>query len=103
MDQLDAYADSPGPHDHLVIEPTAVTWAVVDRLDRNAGKVTVANPMKTQAIASATVKTDKVDVQVLAELSASGFISEVWVPDVGLQSLRRRIARRPGWSATSGA
>ncbi len=94
MDQLEVFADSLGPADHLVIESTAVTWAVVDRLSRNAGKVTVSNPMKTKAIASAKVKTDKVDARVLAELGASGFISEVWVPDAELRALRRRIAQR---------
>jgi hypothetical protein len=38
---------------------TAVSWAIVDALAEHAGKVTASNPMKTRAIASAQVKTDK--------------------------------------------
>jgi len=40
------------------------------------------------------VKTDKVDARVLAELGASGFIAEVWVPGPELRALRRRVAHR---------
>ena len=77
-----------------MIESASVSWAVVDVLGRRAGRVTVSNPMKTKAIASAKVKTDKVDARVLAELGASGFVSEVWVPDAQVRSLRRRVAHR---------
>lgn len=91
---LETFADSLAPYDHVVIESTSVSWAVVDVLGRRAGRVTVSNPMKTKAIASAKVKTDKVDARVLAELGASGFVSEVWVPDAQVRSLRRRVAHR---------
>lgn len=70
MADLEAFADSLGPDDHVVIESTSVSWAVVDRLGRRAGRITVSNPMKTKAIASAKVNTDKVDARVLAELGA---------------------------------
>ncbi len=94
MADLEAFADSLGPDDHVVIESTSVSWSVVDVLGRRAGRVTVSNPMKTKAIASAKVKTDKVDARVLADLGASGFVSEVWVPDAQVRSLRRRVAHR---------
>ena len=94
MADREALADSLVPDDHVVIESTSVSGAVVDVLGRRAGRVTVSNPMKTKAIASAKVKTDKVDARVLAELGASGFVSEVWVPDAQVRSLRRRVAHR---------
>ncbi len=50
--------------------------------------------MKTKAIASAKVKTDKVDAEVLARLLASDFLAEVWVPDQQLRALRRLVAQR---------
>ena len=50
--------------------------------------------MRTKAIASAKVKTDKVDAQVLAQLLAADFIAEVWVPDPTLRALRRRVSQR---------
>lgn len=54
----------------------------------------MSNPMRTQAIASAKVKTDKVDARVLAELGAADFIPPVWSPDAETIALRRRVAHR---------
>jgi transposase len=56
---LRTFAASLGPEDHVVLESTSLTWAIAELLGRHAGRVTVSNPMKTKAIASAKVKTDK--------------------------------------------
>ena len=45
-------------------------------------------------IASAKVKTDKVDARVLAQLGATDFLPEVWSPDRQTLASRRRIAHR---------
>jgi transposase len=50
--------------------------------------------MRTRAIASAKVKTDKIDAKVLAQLGAADFLPEVWAPDEATRALRRRIAHR---------
>jgi len=92
--ELPAFAASLGSEDHVVLESTSLTWAIAELLSRHAGRVTVSNPMKTKAIASAKVKTDKVDARVLAELGAAGFVPEVWAPDAATRALRRRIAHR---------
>ena len=94
MAELEAFANSLAPDDHVVVESTAVSWAVVDLLSRHAGRVTISNSMRTKAIASAKVKTDKVDAKVLAELGAAGLLAEVWVPDAESRELRRRLAHR---------
>jgi transposase len=92
--QLRAFAESLGPQDHVVLESTAMTWAIAELLAGHAGRVTVSNPMRTRAIASAKVKTDKVDAKVLAQLGAADFLPEVWAPDEVTRALRRRIAHR---------
>jgi transposase len=92
--ELRAFAASLRAEDHVVVESTSFTWALVELLSRHAGRVTVSNPLKTKAIASAKVKTDKVDAQVLAQLGAADFIPEVWQPDAETIALRRRIAHR---------
>jgi transposase len=92
--QLQRFAESLGPEDHVVLESTAMTWAIADLLARHAGRVTVSNPMRTRAIASAKVKTDKIDAKVLAQLGAADFLPEVWAPDEVTRALRRRIAHR---------
>ncbi|WP_287196538.1 hypothetical protein [Mesorhizobium sp.] len=53
----------------------------------------VANPMQVKAIAHASIKTDKIDAGVLAQLHASGFLPQVWVPDERTERLRRLVAR----------
>jgi transposase len=92
--QLAAFAQSLGPEDHVVLESTAMTWAIAELLAEHAGRVTVSNPMRTRAIASAKVKTDKIDAKVLAQLGAADFLPEVWAPDEMTRALRRRVAHR---------
>jgi len=93
---LAIFATSLGATDHVVLESTSVSWAIVDLLASHAGRVTVSNPMKTKAIASAKAKSDKVDARVLAQLGAAEFVAEVWVPDAETRVLRRRVAHRAG-------
>jgi transposase len=71
--ELESFALTLGAEDHVVLESTALTWPIAELLGRHAGKVTVSNPMPTKAIASAKVKTDKVDAKVLAQLGAADF------------------------------
>ncbi|MCA1701654.1 MAG: IS110 family transposase, partial [Actinobacteria bacterium] len=92
--QLRLFAQSLGPQDHVVLESTAMTWAIAELLAEHAGRVTVSNPMRTRAIASAKVKTDKIDAKVLAQLGAADFLPEVWAPDEVTRALRRRVAHR---------
>lgn len=92
--QLREFAASLSPTDHVVLESTAMTWAIAELLAEHAGRVTVSNPMRTRAIASAKVKTDKIDAKVLAQLGAADFLPEVWAPDEVTRALRRRVAHR---------
>jgi transposase len=91
---LRAFAAALEPTDHVVLESTSVSWAIVDLLAEHAGKITMSNPMQTKAIAQAKVGTDKVDAKVLAKLGAADFVAEVWVPDTETRALRRRVAHR---------
>ncbi len=91
---LPAFAESLATEDHVVIESTSISWAIVDLIAQHAGRVTISNPMQTKAIAQAKVKTDKVDAKVLAQLGAADFLAEVWVPDRDTRALRRRCAHR---------
>jgi transposase len=93
-DAMDAFAATLGPDDHVVLESTSFAWPVAEMLGRHAGKVTVSNPMKTKAIASAKVKTDKVDAGVLADLGDADLLAPVWVPDPATLAMRRRVMHR---------
>ncbi len=91
---LRAFAQTLGPEDHVALEASANTWAIADLLRAHAGRVVVSNPMRTQAIASAKVKTDRVDSAILAQLLAADFLPPVWIPDSATQALRRQVAHR---------
>jgi transposase len=91
---LQAFARTLGPDDQVVLEATTNTWAIVELLERHAGRVVVSNPLRTRAIADAKVKTDTIDAATLAELLAADYLPTVWQPDPATRALRRRVAGR---------
>jgi transposase len=82
------------PTDQVALEATTNTWAVVRILQPHVAGVTVSNPLATKAIATAKVKTDKVDALVLAQLLRCGYLPSVWIPDEATQQLRELTSRR---------
>lgn len=93
-ESLQAYAATLGPDDQVVLEATTNTWAIVEVLERHAGRVVVSNPLRTRAIADAKTKTDTIDAATLAELLAADYLPTVWQPDPETRALRRRVAGR---------
>jgi transposase len=80
--------------DHVVLEATGNTAAIVNVLRLHVARVAIANPLLVRLIAKARVKTDKIDAAVRAQLYASHFLPEVWMPDESTLALRRRVSRR---------
>ncbi|KGW80479.1 transposase family protein [Burkholderia pseudomallei MSHR456] len=73
-DELERFAAKLRATDHVVLEATGNTTAIVNVLRAHVARVAIANP--------------------LAQLYASGFLPEVWIPDERTLALRRQIARR---------
>ena len=92
--ELEQFARRLGQDDHVILEATGNTAAIVAALKPHAGRVIVANPLQVRLIAEAKIKTDKIDAAIPAQLYAAGFLPEVWIPDDRTQSLRRQVARR---------
>lgn len=82
------------PDDRLALEATGNCWAVLRVLRPFVAAVVVSNPLLTKAIASAKVKTDKVDAAVLAQLLRLDYLPAVWEPDEQTQRLRSWCVRR---------
>lgn len=78
----------------MVIEATGNAAAVAGLLEPFVDRVVIANPKQVRVIAHAKIKTDAIDAAVLAELYATGFLPEVWIPDAGTLAMRRQVARR---------
>ena len=83
-----------GPHAAAALEATSNTWAVCNVLAPHFGRLKVSNPLKTKAIAQASVKTDKVDATVLAQLLRCDYLPGVWSVDEQTRRLRQQVARR---------
>jgi transposase len=93
-DELERFAEKLRATDHVVLEATSNTAAIVNVLRPYVARVAIANPLQLRLIAEARVKTDRIDAVVLAQLDASGFLPEVWMPDERTLALRRQISRR---------
>ena len=75
----------------------ATSWSSRPRAEvimPHVKRVVIANPKQVRIIAHAKIKTDTIDAGVLAQLYASGFLPEVWIPDAPTQALRRQVTRR---------
>jgi len=57
-------------------------------------EVSLSNPFKTRAIASAKIKTDKLDAVKLAGLLRGGYIAQYYVPDRRIMDLRQLVRHR---------
>ncbi|MER9462842.1 transposase [Mesorhizobium sp. M0586] len=90
---LEGFGRSLDADDEIVVEATGNAKAVVRVLSHFVGRVIVANPMQVKAN-TRSIKTDKIDAGVLAQLHASGFLPEVWLPDQRTERLHRLAARR---------
>jgi transposase len=95
-DEFKAFAATLGPDDAVALEASTNTWALAELLGRHAGTVTVSNPLRTRAIASAKRKTDDIDAATLAELLAADYLPPVWQPDEATRRLRRLASHRAG-------
>ena len=81
--------------DKVVMESTGNLWLnLYDALDHRNISVVLANPLKTKAIASAKVKTDKVDARILAHLLRSDLVAESYVPPRNVREMRALVRHR---------
>ena len=83
----------------VAVEATTNTWPVAAILQPLVHKLVVSNPLRTKAIASAKIKTDKVDALVLAQLLRADYLPEVWIPDGPTRLMRQRSTERAMLSA----
>jgi transposase len=91
--ELEAFAASLAPGDVVTLEATGNAAAIARILAPHA-RVVLANPKATKAATRLRAKTDRIDARTLAQLLASGFLPDVWMPDETTAALRRQVSRR---------
>ena len=81
--------------DKVVMESAGNLWlSIYDALENRNIKVVLANPMKTKVIASAKIKTDKVDARILAHLLRADLVAESYVPEGSIREMRSLVRHR---------
>lgn len=77
-----------------VMESTGFWEYLYDAVEGCGLEVTLSNPLKTKLIASAKLKTDKIDARMLAHLLRSGLIAESHVPEEKTRRTRSLLVYR---------
>jgi len=77
------------------IESTGNLWInMYEALEQNGIDISLANPLKTRAIAEARIKYDKLDAAILADLARADLISRCYVPDKHIREVRALVRHR---------
>ena len=102
INKLDAYInkrEKEEKENYLIkaaIESTGNLWInMYEMLEQHKGiEISLANPLKTKAIAEAKIKSDKIDSAVLADLARSDLVSKCYVPDKKIREMRSLVRHR---------
>jgi len=78
----------------VVIEATSNWYYIHDMIESMVEEVVVAHPLRTKAIASAKVKTDKIDATTLAQLLRADLIPQSYIPPIEIRELRELLRYR---------
>lgn len=97
LDRMREFSESIPRSSSMVIESSS-TWYWAHKLLSERHNVTLSNPIKNKAIASAKVKTDKIDSITLANLLRGGWAAECYVPSKETMEFRgaRQVQGQPG-------
>jgi transposase len=93
LDNMRKFSESVPAHSSMVIESSS-TWYWAHRLLSERHDVLLSNPIKNKAIASAKVKTDKIDSITLANLLRGGWAAECYVPSKETMEFRELVRFR---------
>ena len=100
---LKEFAKQLSKSDIVVVEATGNAASVAAVIGPHVSRVVIANPKQVRLIAHAKIKTDKIDVGVLAQLYASGFLPEVWIADETTRVTSPSDAAQPDCAAALAA
>src|SRR5207249_6612058 len=78
----------------IALEATGSWWWFVDLAQRTGHEVVMWHPKQTKAIASARLKSDKVDALMLARLLRADLLPTVWIPGEKERQIRELLTHR---------
>lgn len=91
---LQQYIGSLPDSAKVALEATYGWSFVYDALENHADDIFLSHPKKTKAVASAKIKTDKIDATVLAQLLRMDFLPTAYAPPREVRDLRDLLRHR---------
>jgi transposase len=79
---------------HIALEATGSWWWFVEKARSMGHEVCLSHPKQTKAIASARLKSDKVDALMLARLLRADLLPTVWIPGEKEREVRELLSHR---------
>jgi transposase len=92
--QIRQFFNSLGQPASVVLEPVSQWYTFADLIESLGNDVHLAHPMKVKAIASARIKTDKIDAAVLADLLRSNLLPEAYFASKEIRSWKELVRFR---------
>jgi transposase len=92
--QIRDFMNSLGQPASIVLEPVSQWYTYADMLEDLGNDVHLAHPMKVKAIASARIKTDKIDANVLADLLRANLLPEAYFAKKEVRSWKELVRFR---------
>ena len=90
----EVFREASGVNTKAVIESTCNWYYIHDLLEGMVDEVVIAHPLRTKAIASAKVKTDKIDATTLAQLLRADLIPKAYIAPPVIRDLRELLRYR---------
>ena len=78
----------------VVVEPISSWYYFYETVERLGCSVHLVNPLKVKAIASARIKTDKIDSGILAHLLRTNLLPEAYIPKRSIRDLKELLRTR---------
>jgi transposase len=78
----------------IALEATGSWWWFVELAQKTGHEVVMSHPKQTKAIASARLKSDKVDALMLAKLLKADLLPTVWIPPATQRYVRELLTHR---------
>jgi transposase len=82
------------PGTKIALEATGSWWWFVDKARELGHEVFLSHPKQTKAIASARLKSDKVDAPMLGRLLKADLLPTVWIPGEKERHIRELLSHR---------
>lgn len=91
---LERFVETITPEDKVVLEATGNWQHFYELVEDKALNITLSHPAKTRAIASAKIKTDKIDSEMLAHLLRADLIPAAYIPPRETRDLKEVLRYR---------